>query len=85
MYVQLTQGATPNEHSLTIDDLILHFSYETVIGFSTDSERAVCDNVWSQTTGKHLNRLDGGTPTAKGRRLKREAFDARLAAVMGAR
>jgi len=85
MYVRLTKGATPNEHSLTIDGLTLHFSYETVICFATDSELAVCENLWSQTTGQHLNRLDGGTPTTKGRRLKREAFDARLAAVLGAR
>jgi hypothetical protein len=53
---------SPNETTVQIGDLTLAFSYETVVGFATPSTGwVVSENVWSRTTGKHLNRLPRGT------------------------
>jgi len=39
-----------------------HFSYETCIAFQRPGETLrVCENVWSNTTGHHLSKLDGGS------------------------
>lgn len=35
--------------------ITLYYSYTTVVAFSTQEKFVVCDNVWSVTTGKHLN------------------------------
>lgn len=44
-YVELTNGDR------------VYFSYETPIGYSTGVHGTVSKNVWSQTTGKHVNYL----------------------------
>jgi hypothetical protein len=45
-----------NAMYVEINDLELWFSYKTVIAFRSDSHPlTVCENVWSTTTGKHLN------------------------------
>lgn len=53
----------------------LWFSYETVVAFSHPrvdaGRRKVCENMWSTTTGRHLNEIDGGD---KKSRLKRDDF-----------
>jgi hypothetical protein len=47
---------------VTIGDLKLAFSYETIIGFKEGWDLwIVSENIWSQTTGKHLNWLDDGS------------------------
>jgi len=39
-----------------IGRLVLFFSYETVVAFSTPKTGLIiCKNVWSKTTGRHLN------------------------------
>lgn len=48
------------------------FSYSTLVAFSKPGHpRVVRQNDWSVTTGRHLNRIDGG---AKKDRLTAEAF-----------
>ncbi|MGE5433040.1 MAG: hypothetical protein ACM3QX_18325 [Syntrophomonadaceae bacterium] len=43
---------------LELNSLTLFYSYETIIGFHTpETGMVISENVWSQTTGKHLNRL----------------------------
>lgn len=43
---------------LTVGRLKLYYSYKTVVAYETDSKKVVCENVWSKTTGKHLNMID---------------------------
>ncbi len=58
-----------------IPDMTLFYSYTTVIGFYTaKTGRVVCENVWSNTTGKHLNYLE---PDKK-KRVKVDEFNRRL-------
>lgn len=80
--ISLKIGHTPNYATVTIGDLILHFSYETVIGFSTDDTDTIArENVWGSTTGKHLNRIQPD----KSRRLSSDDFEAALARVLADR
>ena len=44
-----------NFNSVIIKDVILYFSYETLIGISRGSTTLVAKNEWSRTTGKHIN------------------------------
>lgn len=56
--VSLSHGG-PNQTKVQLGDLLLAFSYSTVIGFSTPTTGGwvVSENVWSPTTSKHLNAL----------------------------
>ena len=37
----------------------LYYSYKTIVAFTYKGVRTVCENCWGNTTGKHLNWLDG--------------------------
>jgi len=69
-----------------LGNLILYFSYDTVIAFK-DGCRAhlLRQNDWSTTTGKHLNWIDGGSKEAKARRLSGEEFERELTKALVAR
>lgn len=46
----------PNCTTVRIGGVSLYFSYETIVGFRTSETGTVLsENIWSQTTGKHLN------------------------------
>lgn len=46
----------PNFTRVTVGSLTLWFSYETIVGFHTPTLGTVAsENVWGNTTGKHLN------------------------------
>ncbi len=46
---------------VSIGTVVLYFSYKTLIAFRTpETGLVVSENVWSRTTGKHLNWIDGG-------------------------
>lgn len=65
-----------NSRAVKIGKLTLYFSYDTVIAFSEEGHLTrVCENVWSNTTGKHLNFIDGGN---KKDRLPYEIFKKEL-------
>jgi hypothetical protein len=65
----------PNFTEVTVGDLTVWFSYRTPIAFMTpETGRVISENVWSNTTGRHLAWLDGGDRQAKARRFTREAF-----------
>ena len=50
-----------NLTEVTIGDIRIWFSYETPIAFMAPGwSRVVRENIWSTTTGKHLNYVDGG-------------------------
>lgn len=64
------------------------FSYTTPVAFKVDGlPKVVHQNVWSRTTGKHLNAIDGGGKSEKARRVNSDAFAAlwneQAAPVMG--
>lgn len=60
--------------------LVLYYSYETIVAFSTSKlGQLVRQNDWSTTTGKHLNWIDGG---AKKERLTSGQFEALLTATL---
>ena len=43
---------------LTIGNLTLYFSYDTIVAFENENELVICENVFSNTTGRHLNLID---------------------------
>lgn len=63
---------------VTIGDLRLWFSYDTVIAFNNGDGLKVCKNAWGSTTGKHLNWINPD----KSRRLPGDEFDKQIAKVL---
>lgn len=63
-------------HTLAFEDAAgneFYFSYETLIAFKPKNcGMYVSENLWGNTTGKHLNWIDGGTKKA---RLSRDEFN----------
>lgn len=66
---------------VSIGSLTLYFSYETCIAFETPGNLRVSENVWSNTTGKHLNMIDRG----RVERMDRDVFERELEKVLGER
>lgn len=65
------------KHTLLVEmpDVMIWFSYETPVAFSTgDSGLIVHKNIWGTTTGKHLNWIDDGDKEAKARRVNAAQF-----------
>ena len=47
-----------SEHAICVDlgDIRLYFSYEVIVAFWLAGKgTTVCENVWTRTTGKHIN------------------------------
>ena len=63
---------------LFIGRLVVWFSYNTVIAFKSplyrDNELFIRENVWSKTTGKHLNAINPD----KSIRVSQEVFERNL-------
>ena len=61
-----------------VGDVRVWFSYTTPIAFRKVGQPLVVrENTWGPTTGKHLNRVDGGSGEAKARRVSSEEFAAK--------
>ena len=57
-----------------VNGVTVWYSYTTPVAFHVNGHtRVVHKNVWSKTTGKHLNMIDGGGNTAH--RVDREEFE----------
>ena len=41
--------------AISIGNITLYFSYDTIVAFSIGNKLTISENVWSNTTGKHLN------------------------------
>lgn len=67
----------PNFTRVSIGNLTLWYSYETVIGFQTTGNRVVSENVWGNTTGRHLNEISDRSD-----RIPRDRFIRELADVL---
>ena len=46
-----------NFYEVIVGDNTFFFSYETCIAIEDNNGLHICENVWSKTTGKHLNML----------------------------
>lgn len=68
----------PNFTKINIGTVTVWFSYDTPIAFRASGERVVRENIWSTTTGKHLNYIDGGDKEAKERRVSSDEFNRAL-------
>lgn len=69
-------GRGSNGCSVTIGRLTIWYSYRTPIAFELGSQvRAVRQNDWGPTTGRHLNAIDGGS---KATRLPGDEFQRQL-------
>lgn len=64
-------------HCLEVDlgPLSLYYSYSTIVAFSDGHGLVVSENVWSKTTGKHLNWIQND----KKQRVSHEEFERQLA------
>lgn len=63
-------NSAKNFNSVSIGDITLYFSYETIVAFRTPKTGMVAsENVWGNTTGKHLNWISD-----KSQRIPRQDF-----------
>ena len=68
---------------VTLGDLVLWYSYQTIVAFKCshtnnwENRLLVRQNDWHQTTGKHLNWIDGGKQVNK-HRVTGEQFEEAL-------
>lgn len=65
-----------NFTTVYMDNMTLWFSYTTLVAFRVGAVKVVHENSWSNTTGKHLNQIDGGD---KANRVNREVFRSKWA------
>ena len=67
-------GRNTPAHRVEINNLTLWFSYRTPVAFSYMGEFCIRENVWSTTTGRHLNEIDDDHSI----RISGEEFNKRL-------
>ena len=77
MRVQLSKGNSPTLTYVTVGPLELAFSYSTIVAFY-DKGWVLSENIWSVTTGKHLNEI--ASPSS---RIPHEEFTEQLNAILG--
>jgi hypothetical protein len=56
--IKISSDCNNKFYTLTICDLVLFISYETIVAFKYKGKMFISENKWSMTTGKHLNTLD---------------------------
>ena len=57
-----------------VGDKIIYYSYNTAVAVKTPIDTYVCENVWSVTTAKHLNRIEELTGSDKDYRMRYKDF-----------
>ena len=55
-------------------DREIYYSYNTTVAVKTPIETYVCENVWSMTTAKHLNRIEELTRSDREYRMRYKDF-----------
>jgi len=65
-------------HVVVIGDLMLYFSYNTIIAFRSGGSLTIRQNDWSTTTGRHLNAINPD----KSIRVDKAIFEKALEAVI---
>lgn len=77
-FENVNQNSARNFNRVTVGNITLYFSYETVVAFRTPQTGfVVSENVWSRTTGKHLNWISG-----KSDRIPHAEFERKLEIVL---
>ncbi len=72
--IEISRSQDDNLTRLYVGNVVVWFSHSTPVAFHVPGQsRKVSENVWSQTTGRHLNDIDGG---AKSSRIPHEQFKA---------
>ena len=79
MTIDLRPGDSPSATIVQIGPITLVFSYSTCVAFAVRGEGwCASENIWSKTTGKHLNQeVPSGVE-----RVPFSEFDTRLQAVL---
>ena len=67
-----------NFTAVQINNLIVWFSYNTVIAFSKNGKLTIRENDWSTTTGKHLNWINDDHSI----RVSSDVFEQKLSAAL---
>ena len=57
-----------------IGDKTIYYSYNTTVAIKTPIDTYVCENVWSVTTAKHLNRIEELTGSNREYRMRYKDF-----------
>ena len=52
-------GRGNNAHKITIGSTELYFSYSTIIAVRHKNGLIACENIYSSTTGRHMNAIPG--------------------------
>ena len=52
----------------------IYYSYNTAVAVKTPIDTYVCENVWSVTTAKHLNRIEELTGSDREYRMRYQDF-----------
>ncbi len=50
-------GRNTDARSVTVGPYTFYFSYQTIVGFYSDEGLILSENVWSNTTGRHINEI----------------------------
>jgi len=59
-YYGHSASAHNNAKLIKLNGMSFYFSYETLVAVHTGKELKVVENSWGPTTGRHLNKIDGG-------------------------
>ena len=69
-----TQIDSKNLWFENIGDKTIYYSYNTTVAVKTPIDTYVCENVWSVTTAKHLNRIEELTGSDREYRMRYRDF-----------
>jgi len=69
-----TQIDSKNLWFENIGDKTIYYSYNTTVAVRTPIDTYVCENVWSVTTARHLNRIEELTGSDREYRMRYKDF-----------
>jgi len=69
-----TQIDSKSLYFKNIGNNTVYYSYNTTVAIKTPIDTYVCENVWSVTTAKHLNRIEELTGSNREYRMRYKDF-----------
>ena len=69
-----TQIDQKSLYTATVGSNQIFYSYNTTVAIKTPVDTYVCENVWSVTTAKHLNRIEELTGSDREYRMRYKDF-----------
>lgn len=77
--IKLENGYSGDQKVVYFGKVKLWFSYSTIVAFYTpETGFVISENIWSRTTGKHLNYIDRD----KDKRINNKEFEKKLGEVL---